>query len=104
MNTIIQRTKFTFLWMTTVSILALALITQVGLSTALAWEYNATATMCYIDVLNLDVDEKKNKTIETGAVYVWRIQSDDEELMNGWEYSRTGNAGRKESSERKDES
>jgi hypothetical protein len=89
MNTIrrITITKFTFLWMTTVSIVALALITQVGLSTALAWQYNATATMCYIDTFALDVDEKKNKTIETGAVYVWRIQSDDDELMNGWEYT-----------------
>ena len=87
MNRIRRATKFNFLWMTTVLILSLALITQVGQSTALAWEYNATATMCYIDVLNLDVKEKNNKTIETGAVYVWRIQSEDDELMNGWEYT-----------------
>lgn len=87
MNTIRRIGKFTFLWMATVAILTMALSTQVGLFAAQAQEYNATATMCYIETSNQVIEEKKNRTIETGAVYVWRIKSDGNDYMNGWEYT-----------------
>jgi hypothetical protein len=86
MKTIRKIGKFTFFGMATLAILMMALSTQVGLSAAQAQEYIASATMCYIETSNLVTEEKKNKTIETGAVYVWRIESDNA-LMNGWEYT-----------------
>lgn len=49
--------------------------------------YTARAILCYVDFTNQQIDELgKGRVITEGSVLVWRIVSDDNSLMNGWEY------------------
>jgi hypothetical protein len=43
--------------------------------------------LCYVDFTDFAVEYIGGRILYTGVVYVWRIESDNNELMNGWEYT-----------------
>lgn len=86
MDTIKRIKGSTLVRIITLVILMVAGMTQFGLSAAQAQDYDATATLCYIDNSELTVEYKGGRILYTGAVYVWRIESDND-LINGWEYT-----------------
>jgi len=87
MNTIKRIKNSTLLGIISIVILMVAGMIQFGLSAARAQDYDATATLCYMDNSGLEIEYiGKGRIVYTGAVYVWRIESDNE-LMNGWEYT-----------------
>jgi len=70
--------------------LALSGLILVGMPAADTTPYSGKAVMCFVDATNLHeepVEPGKGKFIRTGLVFVWRLESFDNSLMNGWEYT-----------------
>ena len=68
-------------------LVAVAGLAYVGTAAAEPEPYTARAVLCYYDFSNQQIQEiGKGRLITTDSVLVFRIISDDNALMNGWEY------------------